>query len=80
MSHVSVFHNSFHVFNFDCGFTHVSYIWPDRKFQDELIGSCCKVIETTTIKLSTILQRYVKDLCVSLPKELFSMASFGLII
>ena len=24
-----MFQNFCHVFNFDCGFTHVSHIWPD---------------------------------------------------
>ena len=50
-----MFQNSCHVFNFDCGFTHVSHIWPDTKCHEELNGSCCKVIGATTIELSTIL-------------------------
>ena len=27
-----MFQNFCHVFNFDCGFTHVSHIWPDAEF------------------------------------------------
>ena len=50
-----MFLNSCHVFNFDCGFTHVSHIWPDAEFHEELNESCCKAIESTTIELLTIL-------------------------
>ena len=71
-----MFLNSCHVFNFNCGFTHVSYIWPDTKF---LNGSCCKAIGSTTIELSIILERYVKGLRVSLLKVVFT-ASSGLTI
>ena len=42
-SRISVFQNSCHMFNFDCRFTHMSHIWPDRNFNDELNGNCCKV-------------------------------------
>ena len=44
-----------HMFNFNCEFTHMSHIWPDRKFNGELTGMCCKVIGVTTIELLTIL-------------------------
>ena len=50
-----MFLNSCHVFNFDCGFTHVSHIWPDAEFHEELKESCCKAIGSATIELSTIL-------------------------
>ena len=53
-SRVSMFQNSYHMFNFDCEFTHVSHVWPDRKLNGKSNGSCCKVIGATTIKLSPI--------------------------
>ena len=46
MGCVSVF-QSYHMFNFDCGFTHVSHIWPDRKFNGGSNGSYFKVIGAT---------------------------------
>ena len=39
----------------DCGFTHVSSIWPYGKFNVESNGTCCKVIGATTIELWMIL-------------------------
>ena len=50
-----MFQKSYHVFTFDCGFTHVHHIWPDGEFYDESNGSCCKVIGATTIELLTVL-------------------------
>ena len=44
-----MFLNSYQVFNFDCGFTHVSNVWPDRNFHDELNGSYCEAIGVPTI-------------------------------
>ena len=71
-----MFLNFCHVFNFDCGFIHVSHIWPDTKFHDELNGSCYKEIGSTTIELSTI---FIKVCKVPYQNVIF-MASFGLTI
>ena len=51
MSRISVFQNSYHVFNFDCVFTHLSHTWSDRKVHDKSNGGCCKVIGAITIEL-----------------------------
>ena len=69
-----MFLSSCHVFNFDCGFTHVSHTRPERKFNSETNGTCCKLIGITTI------ERYVKGLRVSLPKKVICMARFGLTV
>ena len=58
------------LFNFDCGFTHVSHTWPDRKFNGELNGSCCKVIESMTIELSFV--KVYKGFACFLTEKLFS--------
>ena len=58
VTYTFVFENSCHVFDFDCGFTHVSHIWLDRKFDGEPNGSYCNVIGASTTELSTIL--YIK--------------------
>jgi len=39
------YQKSRHVFNVDCGFNHMSLIWPDRKFNGEANDSCWKLIE-----------------------------------
>ena len=62
--------------NFNCGF---NLIWPDRKFNGKTKGTCCKLTGATTIKFWIILSRYVKGLCVSLPKVIYT-TSFGLTV
>ena len=51
MSRVSVLQNSYHVFNFDCVFTHLNHTWSDRKVHDKL----SRRIGAITIELLTIL-------------------------
>ena len=58
------------MFNFECGFTHVSHIWPDGEFHDESNGSCCKVIGVTT--LSYMYQPFYKRFACFLTEKLFS--------
>ena len=63
-----MFQNSSHVLNFDCGFTHMSRIWPDGKINGGLNGTCCKMIAATTIELWIILNvQYVRVLTKKLP-------------
>jgi len=51
----SVIKKSHHVFNVDCGFNHVSLIWPDRKFNGEVNDSFWKLIGATAFELWIIL-------------------------
>ena len=54
---ISVIHQpSFpHIFNYDRGFNHVSYLWLNAKFNGEVNKPYCKSIGTTVIKLWIIL-------------------------
>ena len=60
------------MFSFDCGFTHVSHIWPDRKFHKKSNGSCCKVIGTTTCRVIDHFVRVCKGFACFLTEKLFS--------
>jgi len=65
---VDMMESSCHIFNFDCGFSHASYILLDAKFNGK-VNDCFELMEATTVKLWIILKRYmyVMGLHVSLP-------------
>jgi len=44
-----------HICNVDCGFNHMSLIWPDSKFNGEVNDSCLKLIGAIAFELWIIL-------------------------
>ena len=51
VNHVYMIECSCHVFNFDCGFNHLSYILLNAKFNGKVNDSCFELTGATTIKL-----------------------------
>ena len=49
-----MFQNFCHVFNFDCGFTHVSHIWPDAEFHEELL------LQSDRISYHRVIDHFIK--------------------
>ena len=72
MSCVSALQNSCHVFNFDCQFTHVSHIWPDRTFYGKKEQNLLQVDRTNHHQDMDLFYKgmYIKGVRVSLPKRL----------
>ena len=54
------------MFSLDCGFNHVSYVWPDGALNGEMINVCLFQVDKSNHH--QVVDHFVKSLHVSLPE------------